>query len=236
VFSAQGVQGVIAASQGSTMTVHVLFHGIGDPGPDVGAEDEPYFVSRDLMLAVLDEIRDNPRQEVSFDDGYGSDVNVALPALLERGMSARFFPLAGQLGKPGRVDAGGLRDLIGAGMIVGSHGMRHRPWRGMDARTRREELIEARQMLSDAAGTSVDVAACPFGAYDRSALKALREQRYGTVFTSDRRRARRDAWLQPRYSVRRGDTLQTVREQILAEPPARRQALGVLAGRVKAWR
>jgi peptidoglycan/xylan/chitin deacetylase (PgdA/CDA1 family) len=227
---------VIAASQGSTMTVHVLFHGIGHPGPDVGAEDEPYFVSRDLMLAVLDELHDDPLRQVSFDDGYDSDVNVALPALLERGMSARFFPLAGQLGKPGRVDADGLRELIRAGMIVGSHGMWHRPWRGMDARTRREELIEARQMLAEAAGTSVDAAACPFGEYDRGALKALREQHYGMVFNSDRRRGRRDAWMQPRYTVRRGDTLQTVREQILAEPPAGQQALGVLAGRVKAWR
>jgi peptidoglycan/xylan/chitin deacetylase (PgdA/CDA1 family) len=227
---------VIAASYSSTTTVHVLFHGIGRPGPGVAAEDEPYFVSRDLMLAVLDELRDDPRREVSFDDGYGSDVDVALPALLERGMSARFFPLAGQLGEPGRVDADGLRELIRAGMTVGSHGMRHRPWRNMDARTRRDELIEARQMLSEAAGAPVDVAACPFGAYDRSALRALREQHYGMVFTSDRRRARRGAWLQPRYTVRRGDTLQTVREHILGVPPAHKQALGVLAGRVKAWR
>jgi peptidoglycan/xylan/chitin deacetylase (PgdA/CDA1 family) len=227
---------MIAASQSSTTTVHVLFHGIGRPGPGVAAEDEPYFVSRDLMLAVLDELRDDPLREVSFDDGYDSDVNVALPALRERGLSARFFPLAGQLGKPGRADADGLRELIRAGMIVGSHGMWHRPWRGMDARTCREELIVARQMLAEAVGTPVDAAACPFGAYDRGSLQALREQHYGTVFTSDRRRARRGAWLQPRYSVRRDDTLQTVREQILAEPPARQQALGALAGRLKAWR
>jgi peptidoglycan/xylan/chitin deacetylase (PgdA/CDA1 family) len=227
---------VIAAGQGSTMTVHVLFHGIGRPGPGVGAEDEAYFVSRDLMLAVLDELRDDPARQVSFDDGYDSDVNVALPALLERGMSARFFPLAGQLGQPGRVDADGLRELIRTGMAVGSHGMRHRPWRSMDSGTRREELVEARRVLSDAAGVPVDAAACPFGEYDRHALRALREQHYGMVFTSDRRRARRGAWLQPRYSVRRGDTLQTVREQILAEPSARQRARSVLAGRLKAWR
>jgi peptidoglycan/xylan/chitin deacetylase (PgdA/CDA1 family) len=227
---------VTAVSQGNPTIVHVLFHGVGDPGPDAEAEDDAYFVSRNLLLAVLDELRDDPLSEVSFDDGYDSDVSVALPALLERGMSARFFPLAGRLGQPGRVDAGALRALIQAGMDVGSHGMRHRSWRAMSRSERQEELIEARQVLSAAAGVDIATAACPFGAYDRSALSALREQGYRTVYTSDRRRARAGAWLQPRYSVRRDDTVQTVRDRILAAPSVPRRARGVLAGRLKAWR
>lgn len=224
------------ASQGSSMIVHLLFHGVGVPGPDVRAEDEAYFVSRDFLLAVLDEVRDDPRREVSFDDGYDSDVDVALPALLEREMSARFFPLAGQLGRRGRVDADALRELLRAGMAIGSHGMRHRSWRSMDSDAQQEELVEARQVLSVAANAPIDTAACPFGDYDRSALTALREQGYSMVFTSDRRRARSDAWLQPRYSVRRGDTLQTVRDQILAAPSASRRVRCKLTSRLKAWR
>jgi peptidoglycan/xylan/chitin deacetylase (PgdA/CDA1 family) len=227
---------MIAASQESGTIVHVLFHGIGAPGPGVTAADEPYFVGRDLLLAVLDDLRELPGGEVSFDDGYESDLSVALPALSERGMRARFFPLAGQLGLPGRVDAEGVRELAGAGMGIGSHGMRHRSWRGMDAAARREELVEARQLLSAAAGTVIDTAACPFGDYDRGALAALREQGYRAVYTSDRRRARRGAWLQPRYSVRRGDTRQTVRDQVLAAAPASRRARGAVTARLKAWR
>jgi peptidoglycan/xylan/chitin deacetylase (PgdA/CDA1 family) len=225
-----------AASQDNSTIVHLLFHGVGVPAAGVRADDEAYFVSRDLLLAVLDELRDDPRREVSFDDGYDSDINVALPALLERGMSARFFPLAGQLGQRGRVDADALRELTRAGMAVGSHGMRHRSWRGMNPGVRREELVEARRILSAAAGAPIDAAACPFGDYDRSALTALRDQGYGTVYTSDRRRARVGAWLQPRYTVRRGDTLQTVRQQILAEPQVTRRARDVVAARLKAWR
>jgi peptidoglycan/xylan/chitin deacetylase (PgdA/CDA1 family) len=227
---------VTAVSQGNPTIVHVLFHGIGAPGPGTAAADEAYFVSRDLLLAVLDELRDEPRAEVSFDDGFDSDLSVALPALLEREMSARFFPLAGRLGQPGRVDAGALRALIRAGMTVGSHGMWHRSWRAMSGGARQEELVEARQILSAAAGAEIDTVACPFGAYDRSALTALRGQRYRTVFTSDRRRARAGAWLQPRYTVRRGDTVQTVRDQVLAAPSAALRVRGVLAGGLKAWR
>jgi peptidoglycan/xylan/chitin deacetylase (PgdA/CDA1 family) len=232
----KGFTDMTVESQGSATTVHVLFHGVGVPGPGAAAEDEAFFVSRDLLLAVLDDLCGDPRREVSFDDGYDSDVSVALPALLERDMSARFFPLAGLLGRPGRVDADALGELVRSGMAVGSHGMRHRSWRRMDQAARREELIEARRILTAAAGVPVDTVACPFGAYDRSALTALRAQGYSKVFTSDRRRARDGAWLQPRYSVRRGDTLQTVREQILAVPSASRRARGMLTARLKAWR
>jgi peptidoglycan/xylan/chitin deacetylase (PgdA/CDA1 family) len=217
-------------------TVHILFHGIGTPGPGVSEADEGYFISEDLFAAVLDEIRGNPRAEISFDDGYASDIAVALPALSERGLSARFFPLAGQLGRPGYLSGDGVRELVSAGMTIGSHGMRHRSWRGMDPQTRHEELAQARDLLAAAAGTAVDTAACPFGAYDRGTLAALRERGYQRVFTSDRRRAKPGAWLQPRYSVRRGDTLEAVRSGILAPPPLSQRARGALAGQVKAWR
>ena len=225
-----------AANEGSSTIVHLLFHGVGAPGPDVGAAEGAYFVSKDLFYAVLDEVRDDPRLEVSFDDGYDSDVNVVLPALLERNMSARFFPLAGQLGRPGRVDSDALRELRCAGMTIGSHGMRHRSWRRMDSAARQEELIEARRVLSAAVDAPIETAACPFGDYDRGALTALRAQGYSAVFTSDRRRARDGAWLQPRYSVRHSDTLQTVRDQILAAPSATPRARAMVKARLKAWR
>jgi peptidoglycan/xylan/chitin deacetylase (PgdA/CDA1 family) len=221
---------------GGAVIVHINFHGIGIPGTSVSAADQGYFVDKDLFFAVLDEIRGRPQVQLSFDDGYASDVEIALPAIIERGLHARFFPLAGQLGRPGYVSAAGVRELASTGMAIGSHGMRHRPWRGMDPQARQDELIEARRVLAAAADAPIDTAACPFGAYDRNLLAALREQAYATVFTSDRRRARAGAWLQPRYSVRQGDTIQAVRDDILARPPLTVRARGALAARLKAWR
>jgi peptidoglycan/xylan/chitin deacetylase (PgdA/CDA1 family) len=218
--------------------VGVCFHGIGVPGPGVEPDAEEYLISRDLFLAVLDELVKHTTVEVdlTFDDGYASDVDIALPALQERGLYASYFPLAGRLGSPGRVDAAGVRALAAAGMTVGSHGMRHRSWRGLDARSDAEELSVARSMIAEAAGEPVTSAACPFGAYDRRVLTALRRHGYSRVFTSDRRRARRGDWLQPRYSVRRDDTVSTVREDILAPRPLPERLRGEAAGRVKAWR
>jgi peptidoglycan/xylan/chitin deacetylase (PgdA/CDA1 family) len=229
-------EGETMPGQAQAEVISLCFHGIGPPAPGVRPEDEGYFISRDLFLAVLDEVVGRPEVELSFDDGYASDVEIALPAIIQRGLSARFFPLAGQLGRPGYLDAGGVRELSSADMTVGTHGMRHRSWRRMDKPAQHEELTVARELLAEAAGIPVRTAACPFGAYDRGVLAALRERGYVQVFTSDRRRAREGAWLQPRYSVRRDDTVRLVRDDVLAPRPAAERVRCAAVGRIKAWR
>jgi peptidoglycan/xylan/chitin deacetylase (PgdA/CDA1 family) len=216
--------------------VGICFHGIGTPSAGLDPAAHEYFVSEDLFLAVLDESARTPGVQLSFDDGYASDVEVALPALADRGLTATFFPLAGKLGQPGYLDEGGVRALSAAGMAVGSHGMHHRSWRGLDAESEHEELTVARSVLGAAAQVPVTAAACPFGSYDRRALGTLRRHGYAQVFTSDRRRARAGAWLQPRYSIKRDDTVQSVREHILAPPPVSERVRRGAAVRVKALR
>lgn len=220
----------------SAEVIGVCFHGIGALGPGVEPDAGPYFISRDLFLSLLDEVMDHPAVDLTFDDGYASDVEIVLPALSERGLSARFFPLAGRLGSPGYVDAVGVRQLVNAGMTVGSHGMRHRSWRGLDAVSDREELIIARSLIAEAAGQPVTSVACPFGSYDRRVLEALRGHDYAQVFTSDRRRAQAGDWLQPRYSIRCNDTLRNFREDILAPRPLHERMRSKAVGRVKALR
>jgi peptidoglycan/xylan/chitin deacetylase (PgdA/CDA1 family) len=221
---------------GSREVVGICFHGVGTPGSGLESGAAEYFVGQDLFLAVLDAVTTRPEVQITFDDGYISDVEIALPALLERGLSAQFFPLAGRLGAPGHLDATDVRTLAAAGMTIGSHGMRHRSWRGLDAESAREELATARSVLAEAAQSPVTSAACPFGAYDRQVLHALRAHGYAQIFTSDRRRARSDHWLQPRYSILRDDAIGSVREHILPPPRLRQQVRSAVAGQLKAWR
>ena len=176
--------------RGPDEIVGICFHGIGTPSAGLEPAAHEYFVSADLFLAVLDETAGTPGVRLSFDDGYASDVEVALPALADRGLTATFFPLAGMLGRPGYLDEGGVRALSAAGMTVGSHGMHHRSWRGLDAESEDEELTVARSLIGAAAQAPVTTAACPFGSYDRRVLGTLRRHGYAHVFTSDRRRAR----------------------------------------------
>ncbi len=216
--------------------INVLFHGVGTPRRELERGEDRYWVTLDRFHSILDELTTLAQVRISFDDGNASDAEIALPALLERGLRADFFVLAGRLGTPGSLDADAVRELAVNGMGIGSHGMRHQSWRGMDANTRHDELVAARERLCEVLGAEVDAAACPMGRYDRRVLTVLRALGYRRVFTSDRRPARRSAWLQPRYSVLRDDTAATIRDLVLSRPPLPRRIRSAAASLVKSWR
>ncbi len=199
-----------------TAIVNLCFHGIGAPTRATEPGEDDYWISADLYHRVLDLAAADPRVRISFDDGNTSDLEVGLPGLVERGLDATFFVLAGRLDQPGSLSTEDVRALTAAGMRIGSHGMDHRPWPGLSDRDLHRELVEARQRLSEVAGTSVDQLALPLGRYDRRLLGRVRRLGYTRLHTSDRAWARAEAWQQPRFSLRRGDSVDTVRRDMLA--------------------
>ncbi|GGN95256.1 hypothetical protein GCM10010112_85330 [Actinoplanes lobatus] len=198
--------------------INVCFHGIGTPQRELEPGEDRYWISEELFGAVLDEIRDWPGLRISFDDSNTSDVGIGLPALLRRGLTADFFVLAGRLDSPGSLGPEEVRLLHRSGMTVGTHGMRHIPWRGLDPAAADEELVTARERLTEVVGADVSTAACPLGRYDRTLLARMRRLGYTRVFTSDRRPARALQWLQPRYTVRNDDTPGSLRTEALQGP------------------
>ena len=216
--------------------VNVLFHGIGEPRRELEPGERDYWVGRERFEALLDEAVSWPHTRLSFDDSNSSDVEIALPALIERGLTADFFVLAGRLGKPGSLGEDDLHTLIKNGMTVGSHGMEHHPWRGLDAATIDEELVVARDRLAAVTGQPVTTAGCPLGRYDRGTLTALRRLGYRTVFTSDRRPAKPGAWLQARFSVYHDSTPETLRAAVLHSGQATARTRAAAVGFVKRWR
>jgi peptidoglycan/xylan/chitin deacetylase (PgdA/CDA1 family) len=216
--------------------LNVCFHGVGAPRRELEPGEDVYWVTADRFRHILDALATWPDARISFDDGNASDVQIALPALVERGLRADFFVLAGRLGEPGSLDEDGVRELRRYGMGVGSHGMRHRSWRDMDTRDAHDELVAARDRLTEVAQLPVDTAACPLGAYDRRVLDSLRQHGYRRVYTSDRRPARGGAWLQPRYSVRKDDTPELLHEELRTAAPLTRRFRGSAVGLVKRWR
>lgn len=182
-------------------SINLTFHGIGKPERRLDPGEQNVWLTREQFLSLLDCAAARNDVALSFDDGNASDLDHALPALRERGLIATFFVVAGRLGTPCFLDEGGVRTLAAAGMEIGCHGMRHRPWRGLDQRTLHEELVEAKTFLERAIGRPVTRAACPFGDYDRRVLRTLRRSGYQHVFTSDRGTARSSDFLQTRNSV-----------------------------------
>jgi peptidoglycan/xylan/chitin deacetylase (PgdA/CDA1 family) len=215
--------------------VNVLFHGVGKPARELEPGEDGYWITTDRFHAILDEIATWPNVRISFDDGNSSDVEIALPALTERGLTADFFVLAGRLDAAGSLGRDDVRRLREAGMGVGTHGMHHRSWRGLDAATRTAELVTAREHVAELVG-EVDAAALPLGQYDRTVLGALRELGYRRVYTSDRRAARPGAWLQPRHSVRRDDTPESFRAGVMGQNQLVRRVRASAVGVIKRYR
>lgn len=191
----------------------------------------------DLFEQVLGLVAERPHARLTFDDGNVSDRAIALPRLLEHGLRAEFFLVADRLDRPGFLSRDDACALVEAGMSVGNHGMRHRGWRGLPDAALAEEIIAARAELERAVSQPVREAACPFGLYDRRVLKLLRSERYARVYTSDGGGAKAEAWLQPRRSVRAGDSARTLSSYL--EGPPEKQAARVIRSTkmmVKQWR
>lgn len=216
--------------------VNLTFHGVGEPERPLEPGEDGTWVSLGAFRAILDSLVGRTDVRISFDDGNASDVEIGLPELAERGLSADFFVVAGRLDKPGSLGADHVRELRDRGMEIGTHGMWHRSWRGLDATEAHDELVAARERLAEVVGRAVDTAALPLGQYDRTVLGSLRRNGYRRVFTSDRRTARRGSWLQPRYSVRHLDTPEGLRAEILTGPPLARRVRATAVGVVKRWR
>jgi peptidoglycan/xylan/chitin deacetylase (PgdA/CDA1 family) len=216
-------------------TINLTLHGVGRHDRPLEAGERDVWLSTDRFLRILDAVADRPDVTITFDDGNASDLEIALPALRSRGLAATFFVVAGRIGMPGFLDRGGVRTLADAGMTIGCHGMRHRPWPSLDERSLHEELVDARRALEGIVGRPVTHAACPFGSYDRRVLASLRRSGYKRVYTSDRGPARPADWLQARNTVRRGDGADVL-AGISTTPRGRERVLRRAKLAAKRWR
>ena len=195
------------------------FHGVGDPPAGTDPSERAYWWDQSAFISLLDQIRvavsDNGFPiAITFDDGNMSDALIALPALVRRGLTARFFLCAGRIGQASYLDKPAIADLVAAGMRIGSHGMSHVDWRFASAAELEKETAGARQVLEDVCACSVDEAAIPFGSYDRRVIATLRRQNWRSVFTSDGGYALEGRWMNPRNSLDRGWQHKRVVEEI----------------------
>jgi peptidoglycan/xylan/chitin deacetylase (PgdA/CDA1 family) len=181
--------------------INLTVHGIGRPSRALDPGEDESWVTVEQFEQVLDAVLRFDNVRITFDDGNISDVEIALPRLLERRLTAEFFLLAGYLGERGRVDRDGVRELAAAGMVIGSHGWSHGDWRRLDDRRAVQELRDAPRLLSELAGRSVRQVAVPHGAYDRRLLDRLRKAGTTRVYTDDGGSARQLSWVQPRNTL-----------------------------------
>jgi peptidoglycan/xylan/chitin deacetylase (PgdA/CDA1 family) len=228
---------LLRGSVGRRSTIIIInVHGIGPVERALDHGEDETWVSVEQFERVLDFAAGRGDVRFTFDDGNESDVAIALPRLLERGMTAEFFVLAGQLDRPGRLDPDGVRQLLKAGMTVGSHGWDHRDWRRITAGQADEEFTRAAEVIGELVGAAVDTVAIPFGSYDRHVLRRLRKAKARRVYTSDGGPARTGAWLQPRNSLRHDADVAWMRRVLDDRAPLSLKARRAAARAVKRTR
>lgn len=176
---------------------------IGDVDPEMWITEEQFEQTLELLT---------PKTCLTFDDGFGCCWDIAFPAIQRRGMVAKFFVTVGNLGKQGYLKEDQVREMSRAGMLIGTHGMHHRPWRKLNENAMHEEIFEAKERLETLLEGPVREAACPFGAYDRRTLDALRNSGIQTVYTSDRALPESNFWIVPRYTIRKSHTPECLEE------------------------
>jgi peptidoglycan/xylan/chitin deacetylase (PgdA/CDA1 family) len=213
--------------------VNLTVHGIGPTCRELDPGEDLTWVGVDQFEQVLDAVAGRQDVRITFDDGNASDVEIALPLLLERGLTGEFYVLAGLLGEPGRLTPDGVRELVKAGMLVGSHGWAHRDWRRLDPEQAAEEIIGATRLLTELTGQPVTSVAIPFGSYDRHVLQRLKDAGISRAYTSDGGRARPSAWLQPRNSLRHDLDVEWTREVLDGAPSVQTRARQLAARVVK---
>ena len=128
-----------------------------------------------------------PRKPIvlTFDDGYRSHVDVALPELEKRGWPGVLYLEVAAMKKPGAEGIGkaGVRKLIGAGWELGAHTMTHPDLTTQDTAALTEEVAGSRKLLRERFGVAVDAFCYPAGKYDDTVIAAVEDAGYASATT-----------------------------------------------------
>lgn len=123
---------------------------------------------------------------ITFDDGYPSVLDAALPELRRHGFGATAFIVSGRLGGTNAWDEGswpllaadGVAELAAAGIEIGSHGSTHTRLAGASAPLLSAEVGESRARLAALAGRPIRGFAYPYGSMDGAARRAVCQAGY----------------------------------------------------------
>jgi len=174
------------------------------------------------LFAALDGKRALPARAViiTFDDGYESFREFALPALLAHAMTATVFVVAGEIGGNNRwdlpqgfpqrslMDEAALKEIAAAGIEIGSHGWAHRDLTACTESELAEEFVRSRQEIRRRLGIPADVFSYPYGRYSRQHFSMLAQAGYrgATTIFSDEPTVTHSRYAMRRVLVHDGDT------------------------------
>jgi peptidoglycan/xylan/chitin deacetylase (PgdA/CDA1 family) len=146
---------------------------------------------RELFAAMEGRISIPPKSVIiTFDDGYKSFREFAMPALMTRGMTATVFVAAGEIGGENRWDISKgyprralmneqeIRETLAAGMEIGSHGWAHRDLTACSDADQEEEVVRSRDELQKRFGIPIETFCYCYGRYEQRHFGLLKQAGY----------------------------------------------------------
>jgi peptidoglycan/xylan/chitin deacetylase (PgdA/CDA1 family) len=159
---------------------------------------------------------------------------MAFPALTEAGLKAAFFVTTGFIGTDNHMTEDMIRELSGAGMMIGSHAKTHRFLTDLSDDEVLSELESYKEVLERITGGPVDSFSAPGGRIDRRVEKLAREAGYRWIFSSEPvvNDTVMEGTAAGRFAVMRNRSPEWFARVISGSPPAsailRQKALGLL--------
>ena len=162
----------------------------------------------------------SPYVAITFDDGFASVYEHALPVLRQHGLPATVFVVAGTLAPGGRevdwvdtppswrlrtLDVGSIRELRDNGVTIGSHSFGHDVLPDLDAEVCEVDLRESRQLLEDLVEGPVPFLAYPRGRHSRVVRTAAERAGYTHAFTLPEAREAIGPFAVPRVGIYPGN-------------------------------
>lgn len=135
-----------------------------------------------------------PRSVIlTFDDGFSSCIENAVPHLKKFGFSATFFVVPGLVGRGSRwlqsrlgtelplADWSTLRQLTKDGLECGAHSLTHAHLTELPVEAGRFEMMESKRILEEQLGRQVRHMAYPYGEYNSALCSLAKEVGYDTA-------------------------------------------------------
>ncbi|OFW38463.1 MAG: hypothetical protein A3F70_01490 [Acidobacteria bacterium RIFCSPLOWO2_12_FULL_67_14] len=159
---------------------------------------------------------------ITVDDGGVSYYSLVADRLEALGWRGHCFVTTAMIGQPGFLSAAQIRELDARGHVIGSHSVSHPPRFTACTRDRmRREWCDSRAALEDLLGHEVRVASLPGGYYSPAVAQTAHEAGLAVLFNSEPTTAVRTAatlLVAGRYTIRRGDHVDTARRLVQPTP------------------
>jgi peptidoglycan/xylan/chitin deacetylase (PgdA/CDA1 family) len=180
------------------------------------------FIGEDEYLAALaGEAGDPSRLFLTFDDGYAAVREHVFDGLARRSVPFHVFVVSDYAGRNNEWDLSlgrrpfrhaswdELREMVEAGVTVGSHGATHRDLTRLSDGAVAEELTRSKRAIEEALGVPVRTLSYPFGRYNALAARAAAAAGYEAAFS-----------LYPRHSNERVERFALRRNGVyIIDPP-----------------